>query len=291
MLNPWWLEQCVALNPIQPATALWRAIELEVLVGSCLRLLGETRSWVLDVGCGDGSSMRVMKSQLPSFEGIVGVDRDPREAALAQAAGVYNRVYVCDASALPATDRAYDLVIANSSLEHIPLPKALAVLREIGRVVKAGGTAILTVPSVHFHELLRGPRLLRSIGYSRSRYVRYIDERLQHHYYWSQEEWCDRLAEVGLKPCEIIPYLTPREVRRWETISNLTAGVLYRSRFGTKKPLELLYALRLRRQRYPRFVQRMASGFLRLITRDLTTVDPPTTAYGGLLIAAKKVAS
>jgi SAM-dependent methyltransferase len=50
-----------------------------------------------------------------------------------------------DATALPLADGSVDMVLSLELLEHVPEPAA--VLREIARVLKPGGTVMLSVPS------------------------------------------------------------------------------------------------------------------------------------------------
>ena len=50
-----------------------------------------------------------------------------------------------DATRLPLADDSVDLLITLEMLEHVPDPAA--VVRELGRVVKPGGTVLLSVPS------------------------------------------------------------------------------------------------------------------------------------------------
>jgi SAM-dependent methyltransferase len=53
--------------------------------------------------------------------------------------------FASDASALPLADGSVDLVLSLELVEHVPEPAA--VLAEIARVLKPGGTVILSVPS------------------------------------------------------------------------------------------------------------------------------------------------
>jgi SAM-dependent methyltransferase len=53
--------------------------------------------------------------------------------------------FASDASQLPLADGSVDLVLSLELVEHVPEPAA--VLREIARVLKPGGTVILSVPS------------------------------------------------------------------------------------------------------------------------------------------------
>jgi SAM-dependent methyltransferase len=52
--------------------------------------------------------------------------------------------YICDAATIPVDDATFDLVLCTEVLEHVPDPAA--VVREICRVLKPGGTVLLTAP-------------------------------------------------------------------------------------------------------------------------------------------------
>ena len=59
--------------------------------------------------------------------------------------GGYGRIdYVCDASAIPVPDGSFDAVLCTEMLEHVPDP--VAVVRELGRVLRPGGRLMLTAP-------------------------------------------------------------------------------------------------------------------------------------------------
>ena len=53
--------------------------------------------------------------------------------------------FSADASRLPLADDSVDMLIVLEMLEHVPDPPA--VVRELGRVLKPGGTVLLSVPS------------------------------------------------------------------------------------------------------------------------------------------------
>ncbi len=53
--------------------------------------------------------------------------------------------FASDASSLPLADGSVDMVLSLELVEHVPEPAA--VLREFARVLKPGGTVILSVPS------------------------------------------------------------------------------------------------------------------------------------------------
>ncbi len=52
--------------------------------------------------------------------------------------------YICDIAQIPVSDASFDAVICTEVLEHVPRP--IAVLKELSRVLMPGGTLILTAP-------------------------------------------------------------------------------------------------------------------------------------------------
>lgn len=60
--------------------------------------------------------------------------------------------YVCDAANMPFEDNYADIIICSEMLEHVPNP--VAILKEMKRVLKPGGTLYICVPfSEHIHGL------------------------------------------------------------------------------------------------------------------------------------------
>jgi SAM-dependent methyltransferase len=135
----------------------------------------------------------------------------------------------------------FDFVVSISVMEHIP--QLEAVLHEVARVLKPGGHLVATVPGIGFHRCLRGPLLP---GQSRDEYLQALDRRVAHLRYWSVADWKRALTEAGLDFTEARPIQSRSEVRRWETISRLTAGVLHAVSRGSA-PIEIQRSLGLRR--------------------------------------------
>jgi SAM-dependent methyltransferase len=270
------LRRFLELYPFQPATALWRAPEV-----AALARLAYPEGIGLDLGCGDGRLTRVLAEQVGGLR-LVGLDVDPHETDLARAQGFYERVHTTTAEHIPELDAYFDFVVSVSVMEHIP--NLEGVLADTARVLKPGGRLITTVPSVGFHACLRGPLLP---GRSRGEYLRDLDARVGHLRYWSTAEWQVALERAGMSLVEATPILTPDEMRRWETISRMTAGVL-RSVTGGRAPIEIQRSMGMRKpgQRMPRPVAEALSHILSVGLNGAVPSDE--RASGCLLVIAER---
>ncbi len=110
-------------------------------------LIGEARlepgQRVLDVGCGTGSLAVRIRSQLPGVE-VIGLDPDPKALAIARRkaarAGVEVRFEEGYGDALPFADACFDRVTSSLMLHHLELATRNAMLREVLRVLRPGGS-------------------------------------------------------------------------------------------------------------------------------------------------------
>jgi SAM-dependent methyltransferase len=87
---------------------------------------------MLDVGCG-GGPYRVL---FPHVDSYVGIDILPSR----------NVDVVGDVQQLPFVDSTFDTILCTELLEHVPKPGQ--ALCEISRLLKPGGTLLLTVPMI-----------------------------------------------------------------------------------------------------------------------------------------------
>lgn len=226
--------------PFQPATALWRATEIAVLVKS-----GLPQGRGLDVGCGDGHLTGIVLEHLEhgGAREVVGFDPDPAEIELARATGLYRELICCGGDKVPLPDGSFDWALSNSVLEHIP--DVRPVLAETARLLRAGGEFVFTVPAPDFHRLLRGPIAGKR---DRAAYLAELDRRLAHFYYWDVAQWTRELGAVGLEVTQTKPYLNRPQTRRWEAISRVTAGALMLLTGRKKRPIEVQRSLGMRRE-------------------------------------------
>ncbi|MEO8745557.1 MAG: class I SAM-dependent methyltransferase [Candidatus Dormiibacterota bacterium] len=245
------LIRFLQVYPFQPATALWRAVEIAQVVEH-----GVPEGRGVDLGCGDGLLTRIVLEEV-GRRNVVGVDPDASEAAHAEDLGIYSAVHTVGGDMVPEPDGSFDWVLSNSVLEHID--QIEPVLAEVGRLLRPGGEFIFTVPGPDFHACLRGPLLP---GASRDAYLRHLDSRVAHRRYWGRSEWQNALSPTGLSVVDATPYLGVGQVRRWESIARVTAGVLYTLTARKRQPIEIQRQLGLRKPG-----RRMRPALARLVAR------------------------
>jgi ubiquinone/menaquinone biosynthesis C-methylase UbiE len=108
-----------------------------------LELGGEKK--ILEIGCGRGFYVNNLAKFYPKAK-IWGVDLNKTYLEKAKLGAEKNEVLMeADATKLPFENDFFDRIIASEILEHIPNDKK--ALEEMYRVLKTGGTAIITVPN------------------------------------------------------------------------------------------------------------------------------------------------
>lgn len=113
-------------------------------LSSAFSALRGKKGKLLDVGCGQGAVSKVIKSYFPQFE-VSGIDVS--KASLKQAGINPSDVNFRYGSAyrIPFKNATFDVVASFDVMEHLDTPAK--ALKEIGRVLKKGGTFILSCPT------------------------------------------------------------------------------------------------------------------------------------------------
>lgn len=148
----------------------------------------------LDLGCGDGHFARM------TFDHQLAAGVDPWWGPLrkAKASGAYRLPVQALGRNLPFGDAAFGSVVSNSVLEHIV--DVQPVLNEVGRVLRPGGSFVMTAPNHHFTNLLGGGLFFERLGLKglAKRYRRLFNAVSRHAHTDPPEKWAERLAEAGL---------------------------------------------------------------------------------------------
>ena len=111
----------------------------------------EPDSTVLDVGCGDGA--RTL-ANLPA--GAVGLDISRRGLELAADTVPDARLLQGEMRSIPLRDDAVDAVAAYHAVFHVPRAEHSAVYREFARVLRPGGTLLMTLPGGRYETVREG---------------------------------------------------------------------------------------------------------------------------------------
>jgi ubiquinone/menaquinone biosynthesis C-methylase UbiE len=116
------------------ATALQRLVDQAQLA---------TGQRVLDLGCGTGALSLVAKRAQPAI-GLVGLDPDPKALARARRKAERARIEVTFqqgfGDSLPFADASFDRVLSSFMFHHLESEQKPAVLREVRRVLRPGGS-------------------------------------------------------------------------------------------------------------------------------------------------------
>ncbi|MDD5270474.1 MAG: class I SAM-dependent methyltransferase [Candidatus Omnitrophica bacterium] len=109
-------------------------------VNDCL-LEGISGKAVLDVGCGEGSLLRMLKEKGNS---VYGIDASQSGQEACRAKGVECAVVDISSEKFPLKDDSFDIVLCLETLEHLENPHHC--VWEMKRVLKEGGTFIASIP-------------------------------------------------------------------------------------------------------------------------------------------------
>jgi SAM-dependent methyltransferase len=173
---------------------------------------------VLDLGCGDGQYFKLI---WPQVTDVVGVDMSPGVAELGRQSGVYREVHVAPAHQVPEPDATFDHVFANCSLEHMDCLDA--VLAEIHRCLKPGGTLLCSVVTDRFVRWSLLPNFIAQAGFDDAAAALHKDFLDYHHLAnpLSVVAWVQSFKRSGLIAEEHIPILPKYNSGIWSLMDSL----------------------------------------------------------------------
>jgi 2-polyprenyl-3-methyl-5-hydroxy-6-metoxy-1,4-benzoquinol methylase len=154
---------------------------------------------ILDLGCSSGALGAALRARQGAE--VIGIERDPELAADAE--GRLDRVIVADIEELFGSEDGseigpVDCLIAADVLEHLADP--WTVLGNAARLVKPGGTVVISLPNVRFWETfravgLRGTWPRRQLGIFDRTHLRWF----------TLADALELLRQAGLSPAQVSP--------------------------------------------------------------------------------------
>lgn len=191
-------DRVAGLYPYIPPLSHWRAWEYAAYQHYLLN------GRILDLGCGDGRYFQLI---WPNAKDVIGVDMNPEVAELGLQSGVYRDVHIAPAHHVPEPDAGFDHVFANCSLEH--MDDLDAVLADIHRCLKPGGTLLCSVVTDRFVQWSLLPNLVAIAGFDDAATALQKDFLDYHHLAnpLSVADWTQSFKRAGLIPEEHIPIL------------------------------------------------------------------------------------
>jgi 2-polyprenyl-3-methyl-5-hydroxy-6-metoxy-1,4-benzoquinol methylase len=130
-------------------------------------LVGKER--ILDIGCGTGAVMKLLSEKGYQVDGV-----DSSDEAIGYCRDKELKVQLGSAEETSFDSESFDVVLALDVLEHLS-DDGLGV-KEMARVLKAGGTAIITVPAHASLFSIHDQRLQHYRRYSRNRLIGLFEE-------------------------------------------------------------------------------------------------------------------
>ncbi len=132
-----------------PFTHLANSVPVYLYFAELLRKQKKGKLSVLDVGCGTGRNISFVKDVTNPSNQFFGIDYS--RACIDYARSQYGNhgvVYTQhEGTILPFPDNTFDFIVSSHVLEHIPKQHAATYVKEIGRILKKGGVAVIGTPN------------------------------------------------------------------------------------------------------------------------------------------------
>jgi ubiquinone/menaquinone biosynthesis C-methylase UbiE len=197
-----------------PASKLFRIIELMAVYNNTKG--HDFKQPSMDLGCGDGYLSSILFDEHFTY----GIDNgEANDVHIAIEKKLYDKVLIESAEKMSLPDESLNFVFCNSVIEHIPDNEA--VLHEVGRTLKKGGSFVFTSPSDKFKEYLYLSNVLSSIGlgFLGTIYKEKRNNMLNHFHTYGHEEWTRRLAKYGMKVIKHSYYISKETNMFWDKIA------------------------------------------------------------------------
>lgn len=190
------------------ALALWRSIEAKYVATAMLT------PPVLDIGCGFGEFAEVFFEKPID----VGLDIDYRELTHAMKTRKYVSYTLADARKMPYPDNSFQTAVSISTLEHIEHPEK--VIEEAYRILKPGGTLVLTIVLDKLNDYIFYGPLLKKYGMAKAGkfYTDIYNKVFKHKVLRSRTRWEKDIQKTGFTIVISQEIISPKVTRLFDIL-------------------------------------------------------------------------
>lgn len=161
------MDESVFVTEAKIEATHWWFVERRRLFTSLIEKAGiSPTATVVDIGTGTGANLRLLKRM--GFSDVTGIDPSEHAAHWCAEKNL-GKVRTGDIRALPIPDSSVDLLLATDVIEHVDEDDQ--AVAEIRRVLRPGGTALITVPAF---SSLWGLQDIKSHHYRRYRMMPFL---------------------------------------------------------------------------------------------------------------------
>lgn len=197
-----------------PAIILFRSLELKCTYENTKHI--DFKQPSTDLGSGDG----YLASLLFDEKFTYGIDNgEAQDYQIAIDKKRYGTVLLESAEKMSLKDNSLNFIFCNSVIEHIPGNEA--VLSEVARTLKKGGSFVFTSPSDKFKEYLYISDILQKtgLGFMANWYKNKRQHMLNHYHTLSHKEWGKRLKKHNLEIIKYDYYISKEACMLWDKLA------------------------------------------------------------------------